>query len=220
MLIISDFSKTFTNADMPTSWSVIAKSGLLGDAYIFEREALYLENIHYEKEGNIEMTEKWFFDHAALFAKYHLTQDMIDQVVMDDAYFAPRDGVREFLDYITEQGIPLVIVTSGVSNFVITWFQKRWNFVPEIVFGTELIVSKEGVVVGIEPDSVISPLDKKVYIESEDNTDDVIVIGDNTEDLGVTVFPKLSIGFTDEEKGFDVKLGKEGSMKGIMEYLK
>jgi hypothetical protein len=49
MRIISDFSKTFTRADMPTTWSVFAKSGLLGEDYIRERDKLYEENIAYEK---------------------------------------------------------------------------------------------------------------------------------------------------------------------------
>ena len=71
---------------------------------------------------------------------------MIDQIVLDDRYFAPRDGVRELLDYLIAEDIPLVIVTSGVSNFVTTWFQKRYNYTPEIVFGNELILD-EGLVV-------------------------------------------------------------------------
>jgi len=70
MLIISDFSKTFTTADMPTTWSVFVKSGLLGEQYIADRNQLYDANIHFEKEGNVEMTEKWFLSHAELFIKY------------------------------------------------------------------------------------------------------------------------------------------------------
>jgi 2-hydroxy-3-keto-5-methylthiopentenyl-1-phosphate phosphatase len=92
------------------------------------------------------MTEKWFLEHAQLFAKYHLTQEMIDQIVLDDRYFAPRDGVREFLDYITQKGISLVIVTSGVSDFVIAWFRERYDYTPEMVVGNELIM-EDGIVV-------------------------------------------------------------------------
>lgn len=84
MLIISDFSKTFTRSDMPTTWSVLVKSGLLGEAYLADRDALYTANIEYEKSGNIEMTEQWFLEHAQLFVKYGLTQEMIDQIVIDD----------------------------------------------------------------------------------------------------------------------------------------
>lgn len=112
MFIISDFSKTFTRADMPTTWSVFAKSGLLGPAYTVDRDRLFEENYHFEQEGNIAMTEKWFLDHAELFVKYGLGQDIIDQIVSSDQYFAPRAGVREFLDDIQSKDIPLIIVTS------------------------------------------------------------------------------------------------------------
>ncbi len=219
MLIISDFSKTFTTSDMPTTWSIFAKSGLLGDEYISERNNLYDANVHFEKEGNVEMTEKWFLAHAELFVTYWLTQDQIDQVVMDDQYFAPREGVREFLDYLISEDIPLVIVTSGITNFVTTWFQKRYNYTPEIVFGNELIL-EDGIVTGVEEDSITCPLDKTIDIEFEHGSDDVILLGDNTEDTQVIKNQKISIGFTDEERGFTVKLGKEGNMKDIIVYLK
>lgn len=219
MLIISDFSKTFTTFDMPTTWSIFAKSGLLGEEYISDRNNLYDANIHFEKEGNIEMTEKWFLSHAELFVTYWLTQDQIDQVVMNDQYFAPREGVREFLDYLIAEDIPLVIVTSGITNFVTTWFQKRYNYIPEIVFGNELIL-EEGIVMWVEEDSITCPLDKTIDIEFEHGSDDVILLGDNTEDTQVIKNPKISLGFTDEERGFAVKLGKDGNMKDVIEYLK
>lgn len=219
MLIISDFSKTFTRADMPTTWSVFAKNGLLGEQYILERNNLYDANVHFEKEGNIEMTEKWFLAHAELFVKYWLTQDQIDQVAMDDQYFAPRDGVREFLDYLISEDIPLVIVTSGIANFVTTWFQKRYSYTPEIVFGNELIM-EEGTVTWLEEDSITCPLDKKIDIEFEHGSDDVVLIGDNTEDTQIIKNPKISLGFTDEDRGFVVKLGKEGNMKDVIGYLR
>lgn len=217
MIAISDFSKTFTCSDMPTTWSVLAKSGLLGEAYLADRDALYTANIEYEKSGNIEMTEQWFLEHAQLFVKYGLTQEIIDQIVLDDLYFAPRDGVREFLEYISREDIPLVIVTSGVSDFVTTWFQKRYNYTPEIVFGNELILDA-GVVVWVAEESIMTPLDKAIELESDG--DEIIVIGDSSEDVFVVQGAKISIGFTDEEKGFAVQLGKEASMETVIQYLK
>ncbi len=165
------------------------------------------------------MTEQWFLEHAQLFVKYGLTQEMIDQIVIDDWYFAPREGVREFLDYLIREDIPLVIVTSGVSDFVTTWFLERYNYSPEIVFGNELIMDA-GVVVWVIGDSVISPLDKAIDIEFEQGRDDIIVLGDNSEDIAVVPTAKLSIGFTDEERGFKVNLGKDASMEAVIQYLK
>jgi 2-hydroxy-3-keto-5-methylthiopentenyl-1-phosphate phosphatase len=199
MLIISDFSKTFTRVDMPSSWSVFAKSNLLGDGYNSDRDALYAQYAHFEKEGDIAMTEEWFAEHAELFITYTLTQEQIDQLVMDDRYFAPRDGVKEFLEYISQNSISLVIVTSGISQIAMTWLRKRYNYVPDIVFGTDLLMT-EGVVTDFDPDSIITPLDKSIEIELEDENESIVLIGDSTEDTKVTPSAKMSLGFTDEER--------------------
>ncbi len=219
MLIISDFSKTFTRSDMPTTWSVFAKSNILWDGYNSDRDDLYTQYAHFEKEGNLEMTEEWFAEHAELFITYALTQEQIDQLVMDDRYFAPRDGVSEFLEYIAQNNISLVIVTSGISQMVMTWFQKRFNYIPDIVFGTDLLMT-DGTVTDVDPDSIITPLDKSIEIELEDENESIILIWDSIEDTKVIPSAKISLGFTDEEGEFTVKLGKEGSMEDVIEYLK
>ena len=146
MIIISDFSKTFTSADTPTTWSVFAKSGILGEDYIRDRDALY--EMHYPREvaGDIENTEEWFSQHIELFAKYHLTTEQIDQVVMDDRYFAPRAGVREFLGGIEAQDIALYIVSSGISYFIARWFELRYDYAPDIIIANGLMI-EDGVVV-------------------------------------------------------------------------
>lgn len=69
-------------------------------------------------------------------------------------------------------------------------------------------------------ESVISPLDKAIDIEFEQGGDDIIVLGDNSEDVSVVQGAKISIGFTDEERGFKVNLGKDASMEAMIQYLK
>jgi hypothetical protein len=54
----------------------------------------------------------------------------------------------------------------------------------------------------------------------EDEDESIILIWDSIEDTKVIPSAKISIGFTDEEGGFTVKLGKEGNMKDVIEYLK
>lgn len=221
MLILSDFSKTWTRSDMPTTWSVFARSGLLGDDYTADRNRLYAEYHHFEEAGNVEMTEQWFIDHLHLFVKYGLTQDLIDQIVQDDTYFAPREGVQEFLDSLRHDDIPLVIVTSGVADFVRAWFRLRYDYTPEIILGNELILT-DGVVTGVLEESVICPLDKSIDAEEEESgetVDDIILLGDSREDLTITRNIKKSIGFTDAAQGFDIALGRDASMEEIMIHL-
>jgi 2-hydroxy-3-keto-5-methylthiopentenyl-1-phosphate phosphatase len=84
--------------------------------------------------------------HAELFVKYQLTEEQIDSIVMDDGYFASRDGVAEFLDEIQSQDISLYIVSSGISQLIARWFELRFDYVPDIIVANELII-EDGVVV-------------------------------------------------------------------------
>lgn len=125
-LIISDFSKTFTDSSCPTTWSVFAKSGLLGSEYTSERDRLYGEYHDFELAGDIEKTKEWWGKHGELFLTFGLTKELIARIVADDQYFKPRAGLAEFLDLISRQDISLYIVTSGVKNFVDIFFEVRF----------------------------------------------------------------------------------------------
>jgi len=89
-LVISDFSKTFTASTVPSTWSSIAKSGVLGIAYEAERNALYEANIAFEQAKNISKTNDWFRAHAELFIKYQLSESALHELVSNPAYYQPR----------------------------------------------------------------------------------------------------------------------------------
>lgn len=203
---------------MPTTWSVFVKSGILGQDYNNEREELFHEYSKYEQVGNVEKTEEWFLRHAELFAQYHLAQEQIDKVVMDDVYFAPRAGVAELLEEIQERDIPLYIVSSGVSQIIARWFELRYDYAPDIIISNEFIM-EDGRVVWVDGSSVICPLDKSIELEFEYDTQDIILIGDNIEDTQVIKNPTKTLGFIDEERGFDINLGRDARMEEVLKYL-
>jgi 2-hydroxy-3-keto-5-methylthiopentenyl-1-phosphate phosphatase len=76
--------------------------------------------------SDVEKTREWWKKHGELFVKYELTQELIRSVVADDQYFKPRAGLREFLNFIMQKDIPVYIVTSGIKNFVDTFFEVRF----------------------------------------------------------------------------------------------
>ncbi len=61
--IISDFSKTLTDSSNPTTWSVFAKSWLLWEEYIKERNHFYDIYHKYELEWDVEKTKQWWKKH-------------------------------------------------------------------------------------------------------------------------------------------------------------
>lgn len=218
MIIISDFSKTFTTADMPTTWSVFAKSGILGDAYIHDRNALF--DVYYPREqsGDVRATEEWFLRHLELFVKYGLTLDQIDAIVMDDRYFAPRAGVAEFLEEIQARDIPLCIVSSGIVVFIRRWFELRFGYTPDVIIANELVI-EDTKVVSVIPESIICPLDKSIKKPLPFIDTDIMIIWDNRDDLSIWHQPKKTLGFTDDDRWFGVKLGRDGKMSDIFHHL-
>lgn len=218
MILISDFSKTFTTADMPTTWSVFAKSGTLGEAYIRDRDTLFEEYFPHEQSWDVAKTEEWFYRHMELFVRYGLTLEQIDTIVLDDRYFAPRAGVAEFLDTIQEQDIPLYIVSSGITVCIERWFELRYNYTPDIIIANEMIL-ENGTVIWVDRESAICPLDKMIELEFEHGEQEIILIWDNREDTQIIKNPTRTIGFTDEDRGFDIRLGRDVSMMEVISHI-
>ncbi len=218
MLIISDFSKTFTTAMMPSTWSAFAKSGILWEGYLAERNTLFDRYFHYEQEGNIEKTNEWFRLHAALFVKYGLTLAQIQALVSDNSLYQTREGVSDFIDAVRTQGHTLVIISSGFTAVIKAWFDMYHIDYRDIhIIANEFVFDSQGRVISIG-DLTRTPLDKYAGTDSLIEKADIL-LGDSPEDIPNS-FLWNSYGFTDEEKGFVVKLGKEGNMKDVIEYLK
>jgi 2-hydroxy-3-keto-5-methylthiopentenyl-1-phosphate phosphatase len=54
--------------------------------------------------------------------EYGLSKVHIEQIVRSENYL-PRDGFSSFIEKIRAKHIPLIIVTSGFTNFIEAWFQ-------------------------------------------------------------------------------------------------
>lgn len=221
--ILSDFSKTLTYSSNPTTWSVFAKSWLLWEEYIKERNKNYEENYHFEVEWNKEKTADWFKQHMLLFAKYWLTLDLIKKIVRDEKYFKPRKWLEIFLNKIFSKEIEIFIITSSwVTNFIEEFLKFNNISIEKIdIVGNILKIDNSWKVVWCE-DTIITPLNKWDYSPDLSNFEKVILLWDDWWDLLMAKSNKyLKIGFCDKEKisGYDVYLGKEGSLEEVLEYI-
>lgn len=221
-LIISDFSKTFTDSSCPTTWSVFAKSGLLGSEYTSERDRLYGEYHDFELAGDIEKTKEWWGKHGELFVTFGLTKELIARIVADEKYFKPRAGLSEFFKFIQKNNISLHIVSSGISQFI-EEFLRLHNAPKDIlVYGNELRF-KDSRAVEFDSSSIITTLNKQdglIPTVSVSDYDRVVLLGDDETDLAMYHGPNVkSFGFTDKELEFDVKLGKNASFSELISHL-
>jgi len=174
--LISDFAKTLTASTNPTTWSVFAKSGLLGQQYIEDRDKLFQEYHKYEVAENIELTKQWWGEHMKLFVKYGLNKELMTQVVHDTKYFEPRDGLNSFFDYIKKINIDMTIISSsGISNFVEIFLTSQNIDISNIeIKGNVLHLNNAGGVTGYS-DKIITSLNKD-DIQVDTSSYDMVIL--------------------------------------------
>lgn len=217
MNIISDFSKTFTSADMPSTWSSFAKSGILWDDYKKDRDTLFGGYFHFEQEGNIEKTNEWFQKHAELFVKYRVSRESFRNMVADKNFYLPRVWVSEFLTWIKDNHSTLTIVSSGLVPVIESWFEVNGFDRSGIkIIANDFVFDSEGNIESITTPTR-TPLDKYHGLESIIQKTDII-IWDSPEDIP-SWFMGKTIGFTDKKDIFEIILGSSGKMMGIVDVL-
>ena len=225
-LLISDFSKTFTDPSCPTTWSVFAKSWLLGLEYTADRNRLYDEYHDFELAGNVEKTKEWWNKHGTLFVTHGLTKELIERIVADDKYFKPRAGLSEFLAFIEEKNIPLHIVSSGISDFIEAFLRIRNLPSKQItIYGNRLTFDNAWRAVSFDPSDIVTTLNKwDGTIELRDRLKEagkVILLGDDETDLAMYHGENLtSYGFCNDIPGYSVHLGKNASFTELISCLK
>ncbi len=220
--IVSDFSKTLTSYTNPTTWSVFAKSGLLWEKYTKKRQDLYNIYREYEEKWNVEKTKEWWEEHLKLFVEFWLNLNLIKKIVSDETYFKPREWLNEFFDFINNNNIELVIISSSwVSNFVKEFLRHKDINLDKIkIIWNSLVINEIWKVIWFEKD-IISSLNKWDINLSLKEFDKVFLLWDEEEDLDMyTGNNTFKIGFCwNEEKWYDIYLWKEGSLSEVINYL-
>ena len=221
--IVSDFSKTLTSADNPTTWSVFAKSGLLWEDYIKERDKFFDIYYKYELASDVEKTKKWWKEHLNLFVKYWLNQDLIKKIISDEKYFKARKWLNNFFDIILSWWVKIMIITSSwVSNFVKEFLEYKWINTDNIeVIGNSLEIDDNWKVIWYK-DDIITSLNKWEYSKEFLWFDKVILLWDDKSDLDMAKWNNvLKIWFCDEQKAqwYDIYLWKDWSLEEVLKIV-
>jgi len=113
-IILSDFDRTLTTSDSPSSWDVLSTIGKFSSYYHQEVEKLHQKYRPIELDEslaiNIKMNamEKWWQSHIDLLIaqKFHKS----DLKKINHNHLKLRNGVKEFLTKIAQLDIPIIIV--------------------------------------------------------------------------------------------------------------
>ncbi len=121
---LADFDKTLTKAfvkwkSFPSLISILRNDvSILWKEYSREAHALYSYYSAIEKDPNVSTLEKvkimseWWRKHQELLVKSGLTKNHIEQAINSE-YLEFRDWIVEFLHWLKEKNIPLVIISAN-----------------------------------------------------------------------------------------------------------
>lgn len=222
-VLISDFSKTLTSSDNPTTWSVFAKSGLLGKEYTDKRDKYFEEYREFEKEWNIDKTKEWWWKHLWLFIEFELTKTLIEKIVWNEKYFKPREWLNIFFDYILNSNIEIIIITSSwISNFVNEFLRQEWITSNKIkVIWNTLEFNEEWKAIWYK-DDIVTSLNKWEYSGEYWENTNIVLLWDWKNDLNmVSEWNIFKIWFCNKEKSdwYDVYLWKDWNLEDVIKYI-
>lgn len=196
LYVVADFDKTITSGSSLTSWSVLAGTDLVPEEYSVERDRLY--NIYRPIEVDdslpfdyrMKMMFEWFRAHIELFVKYKMTEEVFEKAATDLRVMKFRTGAQEFLTFLWENKIPLIIISAGIGNFIEAFLKKHNCYFDNIYVSSNKILFENGIAVGVGENIIHSFNKNEVSLPSEiasklKGRNQVLLLGDQTSDLNM-----------------------------------
>ena len=194
--IVTDFDRTITNGSSKTSWSILANSDLVPKSYIEERNKLYDYYRPIEVSDSVDfsykqaMMSEWFKKHIELFVKYKISKDVFDTAATNLRIMEFRPYAKEFIEFLHDNKIPLIIISAGIGNFIESFLEKNNCYYDNVYVISNKILFEDGIATGVGKNiihsfnkneaSIPEPILKKII-----NRKNVIILGDQVSDLNM-----------------------------------
>lgn len=194
--VVTDFDRTLTQGNSKTSWSILANSNLVPKNYISDRQRYYDKYRPIEIDETLpfsyrnEMMTEWWKKHIELFIKYHITEEVFTTAARDLRVMEFRKGAKEFLTFLHENNIPIIIISAGIGNFIETFLRENNCYYDNIYVSSNKIIFEDGIAIGVEKNIIHSLNKNEVSLPQEIkkqiiNKSEVILLGDQTSDLNM-----------------------------------
>lgn len=136
--IISDFDRTLTKAfseegKIMSIWKYLEKSNYLGDEYGIETEKKFNKyypqehNTDLTKEGRAKILDQWWSEVNELLIKYKFSEDIVKRIAQNDLSIF-RDYFGEFISYLNQNEIPLLIFSAGIGNIIREMIKHHYSY--------------------------------------------------------------------------------------------
>ncbi len=250
LVVVADFSKTFTTAFIDgeksdSSWSQVRKQGHLGEDYKDQSEELFSmykpieDDDSVSEQVKVEALSQWWREHLELLVRHGMSKSIASAIV-SSGKIQYRKGVKEFLQKLNDENIPLIIFSSGLGNLVEASLEHEKLFLPNIeIVSNFLEYDEDGVACGYQSQTIVHT-SNKAHVDLRntssgrffDEPRDVLLLGDSLDDLGMTsnidVNEIIKIGFLNYDKeeyldeftkSFDVVVTDDGDFSVVNEIM-
>ena len=196
LYVVADFDRTITNGNSKSSWSILSECNLVPESYVTERLELYNKyrpieiNEHMDFNLRMNLIKEWYQKHIGLFIKYNLSEEIFKEAATNLRIMAFRPGAKEFIKFLHDNNIPLIIISAGVGNFIETFLEKNDCYFDNVYVSSNKILFKDGIATGVGKNIIHSlnknevslPDDIKDKIKGREN---VLLLGDQVSDLNM-----------------------------------
>lgn len=240
--VLSDFDRTILRAFVdgqksPTVIAQIRNGNFLTPDYAPRANALFDKYRPIELDPKIPRAKKnaamreWWMEHYKLLAECGLTKQVMEKIAAKRT-LRFRDGAFEFIDFLHEKNIPLVIMSGAPGDMIALYLEQAGRLYENIhIVAAFMEFDEAGKMLGVH-EPIIHSLNKYEIIlkdfpvfETIKNRPNVLLLGDSADDVGMIegfdYRNLLKIGFLNEnmeesleifKKTFDVVLTGDPGM--------
>lgn len=234
--ILADFDRTITEHNSSTCWGLLEESPYVDsgyakaslDIYQYYRPIEVNQTISFDEKS--KLMETWFREVAQLLNRYHIYEETIENIFAHSNGLRLRRGVKPFLGRMNELGIPVVIVSAGIGNFIEKYLQQEGCLYSNITIHSNFLIYDKGRIVGVN-EPILHSLNKSTLAYPElENRKKGLLFGDQIEDKEMGKgLDTISIGFCDTgmhsledfKREFDIVLTGDSSYETVAKtYIK
>ena len=249
--ILADFDRTLTKAfvdseEVPSVISVLRDGSYLTPDYAAKAQALFNKYHPIEIDPKVspedkkKAMEEWWRTHFDLLIRSGLNKRDLEKI-LTSAKVQFREGTSGMLQYLHQQGIPVVILSSsGLGEEIISMYLEKEDclFDNIHIVGNAFEWDEAGNVTGVKEPIIHvankdeTVLDGRPFYPQIQHRKNIILLGDNIEDNGMVAGfdyeNLLRVGFLNKnveenlpqyEKNFDVVITNDGEMTFVNQLV-
>jgi 5'-nucleotidase len=239
--IVTDFDGTLTVSSSDSSWASIFKNPNVSKEFVQECIRIFNkyhpleidESIPFEQK--LEIMSEWYKVNIDTLIDYAIDEETINYSAYNEKIMCFRDGAKQFLELLNQNGVPVIIISAGVGNIIEQFLVKNQCNFPNVFICSNFLEYVDGKIIGVRNGNLIHSLNKNEVSLPEQIKEKIknripILLGDNIMDINMVDSDKsvVKIGFLDEKveermatflDNFDLVCTENTSYDELFEYI-